>query len=233
MGNKASIGVGGARIVWASVPERTGTDPQADGGVLWGCSRSGWPLRFLSSQLLRVPLTQTSREVAEPDSRQGSCSRLASFRKAADFLLLSNKTTTANCCRPASGPRPRDGRPNDCCPVWASKLFFMASERQVGANRRNALQSTGPRSPEGKAVASRNAVKHGLLASTTLLPDEDPAELEAFAEGLLDDLQPQGAAEELLVERIVSSAWRLRRAGRIETGVLTYEWLALRAECPH
>jgi hypothetical protein len=41
----------------------------------------------------------------------------------------------------------------------------MASERQVAANRRNALKSTGPRSEAGKRRASRNAYRHGLAAA--------------------------------------------------------------------
>src|SRR5689334_14959424 len=45
----------------------------------------------------------------------------------------------------------------------------MASERQIAANRRNALSSTGPRSACGKKRASRNALRHGLT-----LPNADP-----------------------------------------------------------
>jgi hypothetical protein len=37
------------------------------------------------------------------------------------------------------------------------------------------------------------------------------------------DLAPVGELEELLVERIVSSAWRLRRVPRVEAGVLAWE----------
>ena len=37
-----------------------------------------------------------------------------------------------------------------------------ASPRKSSANRRNAQQSTGPRTAAGKAAASLNAVKHGL-----------------------------------------------------------------------
>jgi len=38
----------------------------------------------------------------------------------------------------------------------------MASQKQIDANRRNAERSTGPRTPEGKAIVKNNALKHGL-----------------------------------------------------------------------
>jgi hypothetical protein len=38
----------------------------------------------------------------------------------------------------------------------------MASSRQIEANRRNARNSTGPRSTSGKKRASQNAFRHGL-----------------------------------------------------------------------
>lgn len=40
----------------------------------------------------------------------------------------------------------------------------MATQAQIAANRRNALRSTGPTSPAGRARSSRNAAKHGLSA---------------------------------------------------------------------
>ena len=41
-------------------------------------------------------------------------------------------------------------------------------------NRSNALRSSGPRTPGGKRRASRNATRHGLLSSESVLPDEGP-----------------------------------------------------------
>src|SRR5580700_7627165 len=38
----------------------------------------------------------------------------------------------------------------------------MATERQIAANRRNALHSKGPRSIGGKKRASRNSIRHGF-----------------------------------------------------------------------
>ena len=44
----------------------------------------------------------------------------------------------------------------------------MASNRQIAANRRNARQSTGPRSSAGRNRSRRNSYRHGLAAGVTL-----------------------------------------------------------------
>lgn len=77
-------------------------------------------------------------------------------------------------------------------------------------------KATGPRTPEGKAASSKNAITHGLFASRSLLPEESAAELDTFAAGLRSRLAPIGELEELLADRVVSCAWRLSRATRIE-----------------
>ena len=41
----------------------------------------------------------------------------------------------------------------------------MPTTAQILANRNNSQKSTGPRTVEGKAVVSQNAVKHVLLAA--------------------------------------------------------------------
>jgi len=95
----------------------------------------------------------------------------------------------------------------------------MATIAKVEANQRNALKSTGPRTPAGKSVVASNAVKHGLLSREVLLPEEDRSAFRALAVGLLDSLQAVGALEHLLVDGIVAAAWRLRRVHVIETGL--------------
>ena len=52
----------------------------------------------------------------------------------------------------------------------------MATARQVAANRRNALRSTGPRTAAGKLASSQNALRHGLTARRAFVPDEDARE---------------------------------------------------------
>jgi hypothetical protein len=108
----------------------------------------------------------------------------------------------------------------------------MTSEKQARANRRNALKSTGPKTPEGKAAVRHNALGHGLLSTDVLLPGEDEDSLKELGERLRDELQPVGALESLLVERIISTTWRLQRLGRVEAGIFAwelYEELAERA----
>src|SRR5215211_2959763 len=108
----------------------------------------------------------------------------------------------------------------------------MTSKKQIEANRRNALKSTGPKTPEGKASARLNATKHGLLSQEVLLPGEDEEALNELGERLRAELQPVGEMENLLVERIIDATWRLRRLSRVEAGIFTwelYEELAQRA----
>ena len=70
----------------------------------------------------------------------------------------------------------------------------MGSERQVEANRGNALRSTGPKTPAGKRVVARNAVRHGLLSRELVLPDESPSMLNELRARLRADLRPEGTS---------------------------------------
>jgi hypothetical protein len=92
----------------------------------------------------------------------------------------------------------------------------MSSQERIEANRANSRSSTGPRTADGKARASRNALKHGLLSREVVLETEDRCEFEAFWEGMVADLRPQGDLEATLADRIAAQWWRLRRVGRME-----------------
>ncbi len=99
----------------------------------------------------------------------------------------------------------------------------MTSEKQIRANRRNALKSTGPKTPERKAGVRHNATKHGLLSREVLLPGEDEEALKQLGENLRAELQPLGELENLLMDRIIAAVWRLRRLGRVEAGLFARE----------
>jgi hypothetical protein len=99
----------------------------------------------------------------------------------------------------------------------------MPSDAQIEANRRNAQNSTGPKTQQGKERARRNALRHGLAAEHILLIDEDAADFTEFSAGMRRALGPVGAAETVLVERIVMANWRLRRVWRQEAAALNAE----------
>ncbi len=93
----------------------------------------------------------------------------------------------------------------------------MTTRAQTIANQRNAQRSTGPSTPQGKAVVSQNALKHGLTASQIVIKSEDQAQFDLHRNQLFDELAPQSPIESLLVERIVELSWRLRRAGNLQS----------------
>jgi hypothetical protein len=66
----------------------------------------------------------------------------------------------------------------------------MTSTRKSEAIRRNALKSTGPKTPEGKATFHLNAFKHDLLCTEVLLPGEDEQAWRALGERLRAELHP-------------------------------------------
>lgn len=98
----------------------------------------------------------------------------------------------------------------------------MVTEKQLVANRENAKKG-GPKTEAGKDIVRLNALQHGLLCKEVLLRGEKQAALNELRAQLITKFQPQGALEEVLVERIVSSLWRLKRAIRVETQFIQAE----------
>lgn len=85
------------------------------------------------------------------------------------------------------------------------------SERQRIANVENARKSTGPRTPVGKQIASRNSIKHGAFGKNLLWQGEDPTEYSELVSELHESLRPVGRLEIELVEKIAAAMWRQRR----------------------
>jgi hypothetical protein len=104
----------------------------------------------------------------------------------------------------------------------------MTSFRQIEANRRNAIRSTGPRTEEGKRQTRRNAVRHGLCAETVIESIEDIEDYRAFEAAVIADYDAQTAVERELVLRLASLLWRLRRATAIETDLMRIQAEILR-----
>src|SRR2546423_4811836 len=95
----------------------------------------------------------------------------------------------------------------------------MTTFKQIEANRRNARQSTGPITEEGKSRSRRNAVRHGLTAETVISALEDAEDYKAFEAAVIADYDAQSAVERELVLRLASLLWRIRRATTMETGL--------------
>jgi hypothetical protein len=95
-----------------------------------------------------------------------------------------------------------------------------ASDRRAAANAANARKSTGPKTAEGKARSSRNALKHGIFCKQLLMPGEDGGQLREIRKDYYFTLKPQNALELAMVERIVQSHWRLARCERAEKTML-------------
>ena len=99
----------------------------------------------------------------------------------------------------------------------------MSTLKQIEANRLNAHKSTGPRTLEGKARVSKNALKHGFFSQDVVFLGEDPhGEFPELLDTLYTDWQPQSATEQHLVETLAASMWKLRRAHRIAAGNWEY-----------
>jgi hypothetical protein len=95
----------------------------------------------------------------------------------------------------------------------------MSTEKQIAANHRNAQSSTGPRTPEGKARSSLNAVKHGLTAAQILIPSESADDFESHAASFRDRFAPVDSVESFLVDQMIVAAWRLRRTRFLESKI--------------
>ena len=101
----------------------------------------------------------------------------------------------------------------------------MSTERQIEANRRNSLQSTGPRTAEGKAVSSQNALKSGLDADSQFVIGESRQEFAELQDEYLDRFLPRTPDERFLVDTLLRNEWLPRRLFRVEAQLWEYHTL--------
>ncbi|MEZ5354453.1 MAG: hypothetical protein R2762_17590 [Bryobacteraceae bacterium] len=97
----------------------------------------------------------------------------------------------------------------------------MATERQLAANRQNARKSTGPRTAEGKRRVARNAIKHGLYATDSVVyaigetSNSFQKHIDVFLSTALD---PGDPIETSLLKNIAALDWQVSRVRRQEAG---------------
>jgi hypothetical protein len=92
----------------------------------------------------------------------------------------------------------------------------------LARNRAAAKSSTGPRTADGKAASSVNAVTHGATSQTVMfLPGEDPEEFYQQVDRWAKQLGAFSEPEYAQVERAVYQLWKARRAGNANVAAMT------------
>jgi hypothetical protein len=88
-------------------------------------------------------------------------------------------------------------------------------------------KKAGPKTPQGKAVAARNATSHGLFARDIALLSlgKDPAGYNTLYLSLCEQIDPRNLIEQHSVEAIAAASWRLRRLHRWQAQVYENETL--------
>jgi hypothetical protein len=102
------------------------------------------------------------------------------------------------------------------------KRKMSISEKQLAANRANALHSTGPRTDIGKAKSAMNGFTSSILGLTLIMTDEDRHAQHAFCDEYVADWNPQGAIERQAANTLAIDNWRLNRLKAVEEN--TYAW---------
>ena len=101
-------------------------------------------------------------------------------------------------------------------------MSHTVSPDQLAANRANASQSTGPRTPEGKLRSSQNARKHGFTATSfAVVRLEDLNEVAHLREDLISLYRPVNSQELFALERVALAQQAILRAARLESGFLS------------
>jgi hypothetical protein len=92
--------------------------------------------------------------------------------------------------------------------------------------RLNGAKSKGPTTERGKAIASRNATKHGVLAQQPpILASEDLETFQGVMQGLVDAYQPANPLEWHLVQTIAMCIQRQHRVWSAEAAAGNAELL--------
>jgi hypothetical protein len=92
----------------------------------------------------------------------------------------------------------------------------MASEKQIAANRANALKSPGPSTPEAKSKVRMNAMRDGITGQVITLSDEDRPIFEKLKAELIEDFAPKTTMELRLANSIAWDTWRLDHLKAVE-----------------
>ena len=88
----------------------------------------------------------------------------------------------------------------------------MATKRQIESARRNGALSRGPATEAGRAVSSRNSLKHGLTAKKVfVLSNESTDVFEELVAAIHAEHRPRTPLETEICTAIAHAHWRLKR----------------------
>ncbi len=83
----------------------------------------------------------------------------------------------------------------------------------------------GPRTPDGLAISSRNAERHGLYSEALVIAGETLEDWQQFHDGVVESLAPEGTLEAEFAGRAASLLWRLRRVSAAEANLVARDHL--------
>jgi hypothetical protein len=106
----------------------------------------------------------------------------------------------------------------------------MSTNCKSESARANGAKSKGPKTPEGKAASSQNAITHGLTANFTVLSNESEDDFQRLLDSYVDRYEPSDPVEMELVQTMAITRWRLRRLGNLESSLLNNEVVKSAAE---
>src|SRR3979490_2894497 len=89
-----------------------------------------------------------------------------------------------------------------------SKQKRKPSALQIVAAQNNGAKSRGPVTPEGRATAAKNAIRHNMCSKALVLTMEDEASFAEHQKNYFDQFQPEGEIEFGLVTDMVAAKWR-------------------------
>jgi len=91
-------------------------------------------------------------------------------------------------------------------------------------NTKKPSRGGGVQTEKGKAITKLNALQHGILSQEAVLKrgelKENVEEHETLRTRLFNDLQPEGMVEIMLVDKLFTFYWRLRRLVRTERALV-------------
>jgi hypothetical protein len=104
---------------------------------------------------------------------------------------------------PRAAAEERTAKGSEAVNARRKEMDFMSTLKQIEANRSNAQKSTGPKTPQGREIVSRNAVTHGLTAVHPIVLPDEQEDYDRFAAAMRAEWAAQSALEQMHLDRMI------------------------------